>query len=140
MPDYATPGRVQPATEEEKAEIKRRLRKLNVISFLLGIPGIALQVAGNVVARVHPQHRDLNAAEAAAALGGLGIALIGTGLLIAGLAFSARVKGRSGWWGLLGLLSCIGLLVLYFVPKICSRCRSSVSFSKNQCPNCEAPV
>lgn len=139
MPDDAGHGSVRPATEEEKGEIKRRLRNLNVISFLLGIPGLALQVAGNVMSRAQP-HPHLDSTEAAAALGGLGIALFGTGLLIAGLAFSARVKGRSGWWGLLGLLSCLGLLVLYFIPKLCSHCRSSVSYSKNQCPNCEAPV
>lgn len=43
---------------------------------------------------------------------GLLVTLVGTGLLIAGLAMYAKAKGRSPAWGLLGFLSIIGLIVL----------------------------
>lgn len=40
------------------------------------------------------------------------IALAGTALLIAGLAYYAKAKGHSGWYGLLGLLSWFGIIGL----------------------------
>ena len=43
---------------------------------------------------------------------GLLVSLVGTGLLMAGLAFYALAKGRSPAWCLMGLLSIIGLIVL----------------------------
>ena len=81
-------------------------------SLALGIPGIILQILGNIMYRQ------------GGATGGPGrpapdanpiwllVALVGTGLLIAGLAFYAKAKGRSPAWGLMGLLSIIGLIVL----------------------------
>jgi hypothetical protein len=44
------------------------------------------------------------------------ISLAGTVLLIIGLGYYARAKGHSGWWGMLGLLSCLGLIILAFLP------------------------
>jgi len=38
--------------------------------------------------------------------------LLGTVLFIIGLCYYAKAKGRSGWWGLMGFLSLIGLIVL----------------------------
>jgi len=70
-------------------------------SLMFGVPGIVLQIAGNVKMRSEPED----------ALG-LVLALVGTVLLIVGLAFYAKAKGRSPAWGLMGLLSIIGLIVL----------------------------
>jgi len=71
----------------------------NNVSLALGAPGFILQVVGNVLGSSNP------------GLGGL-LILGGTGLLIAGLAYYAIGKGRSGWWGLCGFLSFIGLIIL----------------------------
>ena len=80
------------------------IKRYNNISLALGVPGIILQFAGNVIAQADP--------DAATALLGLLVLLLGTGLLIAGLAFYAIAKGRSGAWGLCGFLSCLGLIIL----------------------------
>ncbi len=73
--------------------------RYNNVSLALGVPGFILQVVGNVLGSSNP------------GLGGL-LILAGTGLLIAGLAYYAIGKGRSGWWGLCGFLSFIGLIIL----------------------------
>ena len=80
------------------------IKRYNNLSLALGVPGIILQIVGNVIAQANP----------GTPLGvwGIPISLIGTALLIAGLAYYAIAKGRSGWWGLLGFLSCIGLIIL----------------------------
>ena len=51
------------------------------------------------------------------------IAIIGAGLVVAGWVMFiwgcmqyAKAKGHSGAWGLLGLLSILGLIVLFFFP------------------------
>ena len=76
----------------------------NKKSLMLGIPGILLQIGGNIFAQ-GAQEPTMKA------LGGL-VTLVGTGLLIAGLAFYAKAKGRHPAWCLMGFLSCIGLIVL----------------------------
>lgn len=49
---------------------------------------------------------------------GLGvlIALVGLGVFIWGCSQYAKAKGHSPLWGALGILSLIGLLVLFFLP------------------------
>ena len=47
---------------------------------------------------------------------GVAIALAGFSLFIWGCAQYARGKGHSPWFGALGLLSLLGLLVLFFLP------------------------
>ncbi len=68
--------------------------------------GIILQVVGRLLAMHNPD-----------------LALIALVLTLAGLVFFvwgcmnyAEGKGHSKWLGLLGLLSCIGLIVLVFLP------------------------
>ncbi len=85
---------------------------LNRKSLTFGIPGIILQIVGNVVVRL----QDPAAPNLLITLAGVAIALTGTGLLIYGLSFYARAKGHSGWLGLLGLLSCLGLIILAAMP------------------------
>ena len=70
-------------------------------SLAIGIPGIALQILGSIMR----QQPGASPAWTAAVL-------LGTVLLIAGLAFYARAKGRNPAWGLMGLLSLVGLIIL----------------------------
>jgi hypothetical protein len=77
------------------------IARYNNLSLSLGIPGIILQIAGNVMSR-NPENLTLGAL----------VSLVGTGLLIAGLVYYAKGKGRSPAWGLMGFLSIIGLIVL----------------------------
>ncbi len=84
---------------------------LNRKSLMFGVPGIALQIVGNLLFRSgNPATLDPTK------LLGLAILLLGTVLLIFGLSLYARAKGHNGWWGLTGLLSIIGLIVLACLP------------------------
>jgi hypothetical protein len=80
------------------------IKRYNNLSLALGVPGLLLQIVGNVLAQ--------SGAEGVMGLAGPVLALVGTALLIAGLSYYAIAKGRSGWWGLCGFLSCIGLVIL----------------------------
>jgi len=40
----------------------------------------------------------------------------GTALLLIGLAYYSKAKGHTPWWGLVGLLSFVGILVLALLP------------------------
>jgi uncharacterized membrane protein len=68
-------------------------KKLNNISLAWGVPGIILQIVGQVIGQTI-------------------ILLIGTVLLMVGLAYYAKAKGRNAAWCLMGFLSFIGLIVL----------------------------
>ncbi|MHC4145205.1 MAG: DUF805 domain-containing protein [Planctomycetota bacterium] len=80
------------------------IKRNNNISLALGVPGIILQIAGNVIIQTNQ--------ETGGGLLGVPVLLVGTALLVAGLAQYAIAKGRSGWWGLCGFLSLIGLIIL----------------------------
>lgn len=67
--------------------------------------GLVLQIAGNIMARSE-----------STALIGLICALLGLALFIWGCMNYAEGKGHSKWLGLLGLLSCLGLIILIFLP------------------------
>lgn len=69
------------------------INRYNKISFAWGIPGIVLQIAGNLIG--YPL-----------------VSCLGTALLMVGLAYYAKAKGRTPIWCLLGLLSIFGLIVL----------------------------
>jgi hypothetical protein len=88
---------------------------LNRKSLMYGIPGIVLQCAGALAGSTVDQNTP-DSADSLWMLGSRGIMLAGTVLLIIGLAFYARAKGHSGSWGLMGLLSFIGLIVLACLP------------------------
>jgi hypothetical protein len=114
-------------------EIKARISRLNLLSFALALPGIALQfLAGGL-------HGASQSPEEARA-GVLGIQAVGAVLVILGLVCYARMKGRSGVLGLLGLLSCLGLIILNYIPKSCSNCKASAGYSAKECGTCGAPV
>jgi hypothetical protein len=77
------------------------IARYNNISLAMGVPGLVIQIAGNIM-RQQPSHE---------AIGSL-VLLLGSGLLIAGLAYYAVAKGRNPAWGLVGLLSILGIIVL----------------------------
>lgn len=83
------------------------ITRYNNISLALGIPGIVLQIAGRVWAMNLPPQQTLLPVL---------VMILGTALLIAGLVFYAKAKGRHPAWGLMGLLSIIGLIVLACLP------------------------
>ena len=100
MPDdpYAAPKAdlSTPVTEMDPAtfaNLEKENKKLNRNSLLIGGAGILLQFAGR---------------------GSLFLVLAGVVLLLIGLSLYASMKGRSKWWGALGLFNLIGLLVLAF--------------------------
>ena len=89
---------------------------LNRRSLLIGVPGLLMQIVGQVVINVVADSSGDSAGAALVALGGLGLILVGTVLLIAGLAFYAQAKGYSWVFGFLGLCSCLGLIILAALP------------------------
>jgi hypothetical protein len=122
------------AVSPQKAdEIKRKISRLNLLSFVFAIPGLILQFAGPGL---------LLSGHTGPGLAGLVllIRLLAVPLIIAGLVCYALMKGRGGAFGLLGLLSCLGLLILHFLPKACHNCKASASYSAKQCRDCGAPM
>jgi len=68
--------------------------------------GIVLEIIGRVV----------QAQGGSMVFVGIPIQLIGTGFFVWGCMSYSQGKGYSQWLGLLGLLSCIGLVILMFLP------------------------
>jgi hypothetical protein len=128
------------ATELEKNEIRQRIRKNTMLSFAFGIPGLLAQVGGRVMMIQAEVSEGPEPAVSASGYTGCAVIYAGLVLLIVGLGFAAKAKGRKGWWGLFGLLSCIGLLILYYLGKVCARCGENASHSAPRCSKCEAPL
>lgn len=80
------------------------IARYNRKSLLFGVPGIVLQTAGNILARVSEDREVVNI--------GTILMLAGTGLLLVGLASYAKAKGRHPAWCLLAFLSVIGMFIL----------------------------
>lgn len=89
--------------------------KYNTLSFVWGVPGLIIQIAGVLF-------RDFSSTTLIK--GQLVItnpflynlcqilSLAGTIIFLVGLAYYAKAKGRSPWWCLFAFLSLIGLIVL----------------------------
>ncbi len=75
------------------------IKQYNNISLLAGIPGLLLQIVGRVLSG------------SSGAVGTL-LMVVGTALLLIGLAYYAKAKGRHPAWCLMAFLSLIGLIVL----------------------------
>jgi hypothetical protein len=118
------PNAAPPLTPERRAEVDSELKRLNRMSFMLALPGFAFQGFS----------RSMEGGIA------LLVSLLGTALVISGLVFYAKLRGRHPAWSVLGLASCLGLLVLYFLPKRCLHCTTSHSYSAKQCSRCGAPL
>jgi hypothetical protein len=108
--------------EPQYSRIRGQLQAMNRTSLSLGVPGLGLQIAGNAM------HGVL----------GVVASLLGLGLLIAGLSTYARMRGHSPWFGALGLLSCLGMLVLVLLPKKCFNCGAKTKGAN--CAACGAPA
>jgi hypothetical protein len=76
-------------------------------SLWIGIPGLILPVIGVAVAEGGTPDAGL--------WSGL-IGLFGAILIVIGLCYYAKAKGYSAVFGLFGLLSCIGVLILALMP------------------------
>jgi hypothetical protein len=85
---------------------------------MIGGPGIALQIGGRVMMMVGSEKPANPRAKAddSLVLPGVAVAVVGTVLLIIGLSMYAKAKGHNPAWGLMGLLSIIGLIVLAALP------------------------
>ena len=86
---------------------------------MLGIPGLVLQIACNYLihllgaqAKANPNSTPPEYLAWILLAGMIG----GSIMLIVGLGYYAKGKGYSSVLGLLGLLSCIGLLILAILP------------------------
>jgi hypothetical protein len=126
------------ATPEQKVEIRRRIRGYAALSFV-GLAGLIAQAAAFLMGAGsrEGQPRELSAGQT---LVFLAMWFGGTVVYIAGLSFAALSKGRSGWFGLFGFLSCIGLLILHFMAKHCLNCPETASNSAKHCLRCGAPL
>jgi len=84
----------------------------------MGIPGLLLQLGCIFAANLIAAKAKSDGVTPSASLALLFAAgsLVGALLLIIGLGFYAKAKGYSAVLGLLGLLSCIGLLILAVLP------------------------
>ena len=83
-------------------------KRLNRISLLWGVPGLLIQTFAYIVGNMM--------AQPLLALFFLCVSLAGTALLLIGLAYYSKAKGHSPWWGLVGILSCLGILILAALP------------------------
>ncbi len=114
----------QAITAERADELRRQLKSYNTMSFALGLPGLVLQGVGRNMA---------------GPIGTL-LTLAGIGLFVGGLWFYAKMRGQHPALCLLGLLSCLGMVVLYFLPKKCLNCAAAASYSLKECRACGAPL
>ncbi len=116
---------------QKAQEIKAKISRLNTLSFVVFIPGLLLQFGTPAVITVTtPEQLQM-----VLALRGLGAIM-----LIVGFGLYAAMKGRSGAWGLMGLLSCLGLLFLALMSKCCHNCRQIGGRNETECTNCAAPM
>ena len=94
------------------------IAKYNRKSLMLGVPGLLLQLGCIFTSNLITAKSGSDGAAPPIALAGvlaLG-SIAGSILLIIGLCYYAKAKGYSAVLGLLGLLSCIGLLILAILP------------------------
>jgi hypothetical protein len=80
------------------------IKRYNNLSFVFGVPGLVLQIVGNLQLQSDPRSGQAWL-----------IGLAGTVLLLVGFAYCAKAKGRHPAWCLMACLSVIGLIVLAFL-------------------------
>ena len=87
----------------------------NSKSLAIGLPGLLFQIGG-ALARMYLIHKHGGELNAALFWTTLVVQVIGSIMLIVGLAYYAKAKGYHGALGFLGVLSCIGLVILAVLP------------------------
>jgi hypothetical protein len=113
-------------SDEQKKQIGARLKRLNSLSLGFAIFGLVFQVAASNFAGDEVQLRAIQ--------------FVGTLLFLVGVYFYVRMRGRNGWLTLIGLLSVLGFVFLYFLPKACVNCAARHAFNKKTCTRCGAPL
>jgi hypothetical protein len=106
----------------EAERIRVEIKRLNRTSLMLGAPGLLVQVVGNAMGGTT----------------GAFVTLVGTVLLVTGLTYYARRRGRSPWYGAVGRASCLGMFFLYLLPKHCHHCTATTKGPT--CDKCGAPA
>lgn len=122
-------GPVEPCPPAEGAALDRSRKQLEEVSVLVGTSGMALLAFVGLVPALE-------------VLGpGATLLIVGAGLLLltGGLCIVARLKGRSLAWGALGLLGCVGFVVLHALRRACRRCGARWRSRDERCPACAAP-
>ena len=92
------------------------IKKYNNLSLAWGVPGIILQVVGLFMNQPVIQ-------------------LLGAVLLVVGLAYYAKAKGRHPAWCLMGFLSLIGLIVLACLSDLEGKTESEEENQTPEIPN-----
>jgi uncharacterized membrane protein YhaH (DUF805 family) len=85
------------------------IAQYNRKSLYWGIPGAWLHLSGVMVLVAHDGIADITTRT---------VILVGTVLLMIGLSYYAKAKGRNGFWGLFGFLGIIGVIVLACLKNI----------------------
>lgn len=94
------------------------IKKYDMLSKILGVPGFLIQGLGYIqlqeaIRQAQSYNFNYGSEPSAQPMAfALLIFLAGTALFVAGLAYYARAKGRSGWWCLWAFANIIGLIVL----------------------------
>jgi hypothetical protein len=111
------------------------IKRYNTISLLLGVPGLIMQFAGPLWVIKDPR------SSLACVL-----PFLGATLLILGLGYYAKSKGRSWNWGWFGLLGIIGFVVLACLrddtllkghkPGLCLNCGKENPETARVCEGC----
>ena len=76
------------------------IKRYNNLSLVIAIPGIIIQVAAQLM--MQGEQSNL----------GLLVSLIGTVMVLIGFAYYAKAKGRNPLWCIVGVFSCLGLLIM----------------------------
>ncbi|HEX6277108.1 MAG TPA: hypothetical protein VFZ53_28905 [Polyangiaceae bacterium] len=102
--------------------IGERIKRLNRNSLLIGSVALLFQTLSQGMA---PLPKVL-------------VYLASTAALVYGLSLYAKMRNQSPWFGAFGLLSCLGLVVLLFLPKMCHNCNAKTN--AKTCSQCGAPA
>jgi hypothetical protein len=84
------------------------IARYNRWSFVFGVPGVTLQIVG----RLMMMHASQQGGPTPSAWLWYGAMVLGTVLLMIGLAYYAKAKGQSFAWCIAAFLSILGLLLL----------------------------
>ena len=126
----------KPATTAESDAIRLKIRRLNRLSFIWFGSGVAISAIGQFLLFSGSLHSTTTGRLA----GCLVLMLSGSLLIMYALSCYARMRARSAWFALFGLLHLVGFFILFFLPKRCHRCSASAPFQSKSCIKCGAPV
>ncbi len=90
------------------------IKRYNTRSFIFGVPGLLLQIPGDVMVQM-ANNPEVVGEHSPILLVGVVCSLTGTALLLIGLAYYAKSRGRHPAWCLLAFLSCVGVVCLAFL-------------------------